>query len=208
MHTIHLVAIEDGNELLRVRAVREALRTLYPAGSPDGGDWTARDADEAIEAAQNEGAYLLGESHDVSFLANVAAALDENGCTAIIDHHARPADAPPSPPSPEEVFSQAPDADERASGDGAAAHDATEDAPTGERPLFSTEAYETAMAMLAICDGKPAVAAAHARTLGRTTADEDLYVEAINALLVVFPWIRVPLEANGIVVFEQELEDA
>jgi hypothetical protein len=25
---------------------------------------------------------------------------------------------------------------------------------------------------------------------------------------VVFPWIRVPLEANGIVVFEQELEDA
>ena len=204
MHTIHLIEVEDGNDLLRVRAVQAALRALYPGGRPGGGDWTARDADEAITEARDKGAYLLGEAHDLNGLVDVAAALEENGCIALIDHDTKLSavpDDPSSPPSPEEVFANAPDAEPEPQDDatGAAVEDST--APT-ERPLFSQQAYETAMALLVMQNGKPAEAAAHARTLGRTTEDDDLYLEAINALLYVFPWIRVPLEANHIVVFD------
>jgi hypothetical protein len=198
MHTLHLIHVEDGNALLRVRAVRAAMRALDP--EPE--SVKATHADRAIRQARDEGSSLLGRSDSMSLLIDLAAALETNGCLARVNYPERLRDER----SPEEVFAEeAAELDEGSEPipppvSGPAVHDAQPDA---ERPQFSAEAYETAMALIVALDGKPFLAAAHARTLGRTTGDDDLYLETINAILYTFPWIKEPLAANGIVVFDQ-----
>lgn len=189
MHTLHLIDIEDGNDLLRVRAVREAMRAL----SDEPETVSVRDADLAIEKTRTEGAAFLGYCSNLDTMVDLAAALETNGCTALIDR-----DSQDEALSPEEVFARAPDANREAEPqddlDGEAALDTT-----AERPEFSQEAYETAMVLIAHAEGTPGTAAAMAHNLSRTTGDTDLYKETIEAICFTFPWIREALAANGVV---------
>lgn len=210
-HTIHLVSVGANgvSELDTVRAVREAMRTLgfaFDGGNPPGLTRRRRasavDANLAISETIERGYCLIGESDNLTFLMQVAQALELNGCEAFIDFDPRELDDDDEPPrhvgfrredgpTPEEVFAgkTLDPPDERPT-----THDTT-----AERPVFSTEAYETALAILATTEGKPLMAAWQAHTLGRTTQDMDLYNEVINALIVTFPWIAQPLEANDLI---------
>lgn len=195
MHTLHLIEIEDGNDLLRVRAVREALRALDP--EPE--TVTVQQADQAIQRMRENGASLLGYCSNLDTLVDLAAALEENGCTALIDHDAKLSRRERDDRSPEEVFKQeAPEADVPAEPEPDRDGDAALDTTT-ERPFFSAEAYETSMALIAHAEGVPGKAAAMAFNLARTTGDTDLYTETIQAIVFTFPWIREALVANGVI---------
>jgi hypothetical protein len=173
-HTLHLVAVDldNGTPLRRVRAVREAMRTLAP-----GERIVADDAQEAIDAVLDGGVALLGESDDLDTVSQVAAALDPFGAATAIDY----AEAVPTTAG----IAALPVAD------------ATDAAET-ERPVFSTEAYETAMVALTHSDGNPAKAAALCHALLRVTGDGDLYGESIQAICLVFPWVARMLVASGL----------
>jgi hypothetical protein len=200
-HTLHLVAVDldNGTPLRRVRAVREAMRTLAP-----GERIVADDAQEAIDAVLDGGVALLGESDDLDTVSQVAAALDPFGAATAIDYaEAVPTTAgiaalPGANRTPEEAFGNPPaEVDALTSTEGPAVADATDAAET-ERPVFSTEAYETAMVALTHSDGNPAKAAALCHALLRVTGDGDLYGESIQAICLVFPWVARMLVASGL----------
>jgi hypothetical protein len=194
MHTLHLTHVAPGSELARVRAVRNAMRRLR---GDDADSIGAADADRTIAKTRADGACLLGESDDLHLLVAVQEALDEEGCFALIDY--RDTDEGLDP-TPEEVFAEQ-QAEEQPSADGPAVLDATE----AERPHFSTEAYETSMALLIAKDGNPLNAAITAYLLGRTTGDGDLYAETINALIHNCPWIGPMLAAWAMEQFGVDL---
>lgn len=191
MHTLHLVTTESA-DLQTIRAVREAMRTLR---NPEGTDLrdaravSVAEANRAVEEVQRDGVALLGESDDLEFLSQVAAALEMNGCEAVIDWHDLIADELGRDPTPEEVFERA------APG---------EPAPEAEREVvgFSAESYETALALMAMSRGNPLDAAASAHTLGRTTCDDDLYEEVMNVLIRTFPWLAAPLQESGFITYD------
>jgi len=196
MHTLHLTRATD--ELHSIRAVREALRTLQEAQEgPIDRMATVRDAATAIERTIARGAYLLGRNEDLELLADVAAALEQNGCEAMID---LTIDHGGEPMSPEQVFDAT-----RPEGDAETVED---EADADDRSHFSEEAYETAMTLLVQSDGNPVNAAQYAHILGRTTKDESLYIEVINALIRVFPWVREPMLAHGLITYNDTDGDA
>lgn len=198
IHTLHLTRIgQDVPELTAIQVVREALRTLQEAqDGPVDRMATARDANTAIERTRARGAYLLGRNGSLELLADVAAALEQNGCEAMID---LTIDHGGEPMSPEQVFDATrPDAGTEDEGDG----------DSDEAKVYSSESYETAMTLLVQSDGNPVNAAQYAHILGRTTGDESLYIEVINALIRVFPWVREPMLAHGLITYDDTDGDA
>ena len=188
MHTLHLVSV-DSYGLGTIRALREAMRILS-----DDEAVGIREASAALDTLREDGHALLGESESYETLAQVAAALEVNGCESLVDYD------PDEPeygrePTPEEVFEVAEGKSERADADGPAVYDVDGD----DRPVFSTEAYETALALLVMTNGNPANAAAHAHLLGRTTQDGDLYSETIRCMIHTFPWLAGILAKSGII---------
>lgn len=196
-HTLYLTRIGH-NRLAATKLVREVMQFLGTPG--EDGPASMADADKLIDAFERDSYALLGVNDDALVLSDVTAQLNDGDCDAVIDLDP---DLPGEPAmrdlrreqsredaaagkTPEEVFA------ERAPGLPPPAPVVT------EPPIFSTQAYETAMQLLVMTNGMPGNAAGYCHGLARTTEDDLLYREVQDALVKVFPFIAEALDANDL----------
>lgn len=186
MTTLWITGMQRGNRLARLKAVREAMRAFDAEAD-------IQSASDALVALRRQGFAFVGEGDEdaVSAAEGILAGvgvrhkrdLDPDTYAAKLRAKAMTA----AGATPEEVFaSEAPGA-------------ATEVAVESE-PLWSTQqAYDTAMVLLAMCDGSPLKAAGEAQLLMRSTGQDDLFADVIRVFCHVFPVTEEILKANGVV---------
>lgn len=199
MYHVHVTNLPDEHRRLDcLRAVREAMNILR---GDDGQPVTIREADEQVTNALG---LSIGSTESYETAAHVVEALRANGVEAEVrgddEREQRRAQTERdrlAGLAPEQVFAR---------GVGDAQQPQLAALPTivppasepPERPVYSSQAYDTALAILAHASGDPLKACAWAHTLGRTSEDPDLYGEAALALLGVFPWIEGALRQSGL----------
>jgi hypothetical protein len=64
--------------------------------------------------------------------------------------------------------------------------------------ILPPEAYETAIALMATCDGNALKSAATARNLAVTTGNPDLYNDVIKSLIKALPWLEEVAAEAGV----------
>lgn len=194
--TIHITGITDHPaDLFRaIRAIRSVTKILT------GEDCGLPAARSLAEQAAAYGAVFVGESEDHEAIAAAIECIGVAGFDALLDQteaHLAARRAAGGDPSPEQVFAAAsPGLTPDAAADACGLPQAGE---PEEVPVFSNVAYETAIALVAMTDGNPIKACAHARTLANTTQDTPLYAEVILALGWTFrPWLPELIEQAGL----------
>lgn len=182
------------NPMRAAKALREAQR-FFDAEA------TYETAQEALDVFGHDGFVFIGDidpaKHDPQAVVALRESLRSQECETALDlnpeRHARQVRArrlTEAGATPEEVFAR------EAPGQPEPQHVVSEAEFEGEYH-FSTEAYETALALMALHDGNPLKACAAARLIGRAADDEDLYQEVIIALVKVFPWLAKMLSEQG-----------
>lgn len=174
------------NKMRALSAVRKALAFF---GEPAG----LEEAQQVIDTFKDDGFAFLGVTSDEKGLATLESDLADLDCGTARDidpvkwvRGARARRMTASGSTPEQVF--------RTLAPGAP--------PEPEKAVTKVklpiEAYETAIALMATCDGNSLRAAATARNLSVTTGNPALYKDTIRALVKVFPWLEGPARESGI----------
>lgn len=191
MASLYITALPP-NALRAVKALREALRYFDPESNTSA-------AQEAYEVFKSDGFVHAGDIDTSSAdneltLTRLRAALRSQGAETALDidperyaRQARSRRLTAAGATPEQVFAA------EAPGAGRVEQDEV------ESTVFSTQAYETALALMALMDGNPLRAAAGAAMLGRTAEDEELYREVILALVQTFPWLADEVVRQGLI---------
>jgi hypothetical protein len=189
MHTLHITAVVRDQFVAAARAVQKAYDRIAELEEDASVRLTLREAGEIVEEAGENPPKLIYASDHHEHVITARRTFDdwrhviEVKTDLDIEDFRRVAMGKPKR-TPEEVFS----------GTAAVAIEAEPD----EIEVFSTQAYETALAMMAMCEGHPLRVAANAHALGRTTGDDDFYGEVILAMVSTFPWLEESLRSNGI----------
>lgn len=151
-----------------MRALRAVRTALEFFGLPYG----LQDAQEILDTFKNDGFAFLGLTADEDGLAELQKTLADLDCRT------------------------ARDIDPVKWVRGAQASQEPSKAQVKGKP--SSKSYETAIALLATCDGNSLKAAATARNLRHTTGDVGLYTGAIHALVSALPWLGELARESGI----------
>lgn len=184
-----IYAVESG-PVVAVKAIREALRVLYPDT-----EVTMWDAQAVLREFNSEGSTVLADVPDDKATSQVIYALHANGVFATMgdperakrQHDARKLSEAGA--TPEDVF------DALAPGE-------PPEAPSDEEPdrADADHAAQTCMALLVMTEGNPLNACAHAHALSRTTGDPEFWTEVQRDLVATFPWLAGPLSENGLLL--------
>lgn len=183
--TLWLMAIPE-NKMRALRGVRTALRFF---NHPDG----LADAQEILDTFKEDGFAFLGLTEDEPGLTALQETLADFECGTARDidpvkwvRGMQARRMTQGGATPEQVFQ------ELAPG----APSTVQKVQVKGNP--SAKAYETAIALLATCDGNSLKAAATARNLRHTTGDTALYTNTIRALVNALPWLEELARESGI----------
>ncbi len=168
MMRLYLTRAPEGGKINGLRYVREALRVPDPAAK-------VAQAELLLDNLARYG-YAHMATGDAVVLSRMSSLIEKAGgsASAVPEDQAKMCEAEWAGERPEAVIATL-----RAA------------APAA----FSPAAYETAMAIMAICNGDPIRSCLHAHALARTTGN-DLFYEVIRCLGSIFPWIEDPLREN------------
>lgn len=197
MTSLWLTEVPEGSgELMRLKAIREALRFFEPEA-----DMT--DAHSVLDVFNADGFCLLGQGDlgpvTATALTDLRERLAHEGFKTKVDldperyASQRRADAlTRDGATPEQVFaSEAPGPHPPLQAP------VIRPALIGDGPL-RVSAYETGQVLLTFADGNPLRAAAFASMLARTTRDKQTYADTIIGLMRTYPWLQTAVEEQGL----------
>jgi hypothetical protein len=168
MHTLHVKLTDPPNPLNAAKGVRAARLAL---GRPV----QLAEAAQIVKHAEDTGLALVGKHADLVTVKGAHNALlngSVRACEGFIDL------------SPEGQIKVTRDAKSPA----------PEAAPQPPRPEPSNIAHRVAIQFMAMTNGNPLVAAAHAHRMGIVAEEPQFFAEVVAALVITFPWIESKIE--------------
>lgn len=169
MHTLHVKLTDPPNPLNAAKGVRAARLAL---GRPV----QLAEAAQIVKHAEDTGLALVGKHADPETIKGAYNALlngSVRACEGYIDLN------------PEAQL------DVAAKGRVAPPEPAPKQPP---RPQPSTIAHRVAIQFMAMTNGNPLVAAAHAHRMGIVAEEPQFFAEVVAALVITFPWIESKIE--------------